>query len=159
MQITSPALGFNASALVRAEDKCSLHLPYNSLLVDTHRSWHNARSGLYPCDGRWASINPALVQGSHYRNDIQENALRCSVLNGCWPAPAMQHWDDIGPVYRVSTCIVVMRYIAKHDALTNVEWMLASTGDGRPALNRSWVSVVLTCSGHRHQLEIVMKIE
>ena len=31
--------------------------------------------------------------------------------------------------------------------------------NGEPALNQHWFSVVLSCSGHRHRLEIVMNIK
>ena len=75
----------------------------------------------------------------------------CPVLNGCWPegGATSLNWVSVLCV----TCIVVTPHIAKHDALTSVEWMLASAGDSGPALIRNWISVVLTCSGHRYQLE------
>ena len=40
-----------------------------------------------------------------------------------------------------------------------VELMVSSVRDCGPALNCRWVGVVLTCSGQRHQLEIVRVIE
>ena len=77
--------------------------------------------------------------------------MHCPVLNGCWPAS--------GQCIVCPGCLVVTRCIAKYDALPSVEWMLASAGDGGTALLRHWVSVVLTRSGHRDQLEIVTNIE
>ena len=75
------------------------------------------------------------------------------VLNRCWPAPTTlaQHSTDIGSV---SAC-TVWPHSRQNKALPGVDWMLASAGDGGPALNRNWV----TYSRHIHQLKIVMSIK
>ena len=81
----------------------------------------------------------------------------CPVLNVCRPAPATlaQHLTNVGPM---SAC-ALLSHSHQHKTLLSIDQLLAGTSDRGPASIRHWVSVVLTCSGLRHQPQIVMNIE
>ena len=74
------------------------------------------------------------------------------------------HWNDVRPlsetlasVYRVY--MAHCNHAAPMPEKCTAKWMLASAADCRLALTWNWVCIVLTCSGRKHYLKIVMKIE
>ena len=63
------------------------------------------------------------------------------------PTLVQCHWTE----YALDRCWAIFR-------LPSVEWMWARASDCGPALNRHWLSFVLSCSRHKHQLENVMNM-
>ena len=93
--VTNPALGFHASAFVCAEDMRTVYPLTNSLLVDSvNRGTILYRGCTHITDG-----GPTLIQ--HWFKVSITGTMHCSVLTGCWPAPAtvvQQHSARIGLV-------------------------------------------------------------
>ena len=143
----TPTLGSNASCFCAAKHTCKLH-GIGSLLA------------LGRCCSGVTDSGPTLIQhwlcwlcynwNNHYMH-----------WNDVVPSSAMvaEHWTYVGKVYPVYVVHYRDTTPGQHNSLSCVESTLASVGNGGPALNRHWISIMLTCSGHKHYLKIVINFE
>ena len=159
----NPTFALNAQCFCAAEDTATAkHFILVDIRCDTMmgRVCTGVTAPLQAMGQHWDSIGSmygVYDYTAHCTEVCPASKMPCPISNRCWPAPAMlaQHLAVIGSV---SACTLWAHW-HQHEALLGVAWVMAGAGDDGPALNLRWVSVMLTCSGHRHQLEIVMDIE
>ena len=111
IQITSPTLTppWDSMHLLLCALKTSATFTYitSSWWIHVDRGTMLDRGCTHDTD--WANINPALVQGFHYRNGIHENDARCTAQ--CWMDVGQRRWRWCNIKMKLDQCIVCPRCI------------------------------------------------